>query len=127
MIGRRERNFSRNSLMIFSRYPNPAVNTLGQYLNLKEATSQVRVLDIATGSGVWGIALAQQSEHVQVSAVDWPIVLEVTRQMTARFGLTGRFEFWRVTFSRSSFLRDVTWRHWATFCTAKGKHAVGRS
>jgi 3-hydroxy-5-methyl-1-naphthoate 3-O-methyltransferase len=71
----------------------PAVNTLGQYLNLKEATSQVRVLDIATGSGVWGIALAQQSEHVQVSAVDWPIVLEVTRQMTARFGLTSRFEF----------------------------------
>jgi 3-hydroxy-5-methyl-1-naphthoate 3-O-methyltransferase len=53
----------------------------------------VRVLDIATGSGVWGIALAQQSEHVQVSAVDWPIVLEVTRQMTARFGLTSRFEF----------------------------------
>jgi len=71
----------------------PAVNTLGQYLNLKEATSQVRVLDIATGSGVWGIALAQQSKHVMVSAVDWPIVLEVTRQMTARFGLTSRFEF----------------------------------
>jgi SAM-dependent methyltransferase len=71
----------------------PAVNTLGQYLNLKEATSQVRVLDIATGSGVWGIALAQQSEHVQVSAVDWPVVLEVTRQMTARFGLTSRFDF----------------------------------
>jgi SAM-dependent methyltransferase len=47
----------------------PAVNTLGQYLNLKEATSQVRVLDIATGSGVWGIALAQQSEHVHGSGL----------------------------------------------------------
>jgi SAM-dependent methyltransferase len=71
----------------------PAVNALGLYLNLKEATSEIRVLDIATGSGVWGIGLAQQSEHVQVSAVDWPLVLEVTRQMTARFGLTSRFEF----------------------------------
>lgn len=71
----------------------PVAGTLGQYLNLKDASSQVRVLDIATGSGVWGIALAQQSEHVQVSAVDWPVVLEVTRQMTARFGLSSRFEF----------------------------------
>jgi SAM-dependent methyltransferase len=71
----------------------PAATALGQYLNLKEATSEVRVLDIATGSGVWGIALAQQSEHVRVSAVDWPRVLEVTRQMTARFGLADRFEF----------------------------------
>jgi 3-hydroxy-5-methyl-1-naphthoate 3-O-methyltransferase len=71
----------------------PAVNALGQYLNLQGATSSVRVLDIAAGSGVWGIALAQQSEHVQVSAVDWPNVLEVTRQMTARFGLTSRFDF----------------------------------
>jgi SAM-dependent methyltransferase len=71
----------------------PAANRLGQHLNLKEATSEVRVLDIAAGSGVWGIALAQQSEQVRVSAVDWPLVLEVTRQITARFGLTGRFEF----------------------------------
>jgi SAM-dependent methyltransferase len=71
----------------------PAVNELGLYLKLKEATSEIRVLDIATGSGVWGIGLAQQSEHVQVSAVDWPLVLEVTRQMTDRFGLTNRFEF----------------------------------
>jgi ubiquinone/menaquinone biosynthesis C-methylase UbiE len=71
----------------------PAANTLGEHLNLRETTSEVRVLDIAAGSGVWGIALAQQSEHVKVSAVDWPLVLEVTRQMTARFGLTSRFEF----------------------------------
>lgn len=71
----------------------PAATTLGEYLNLKEAVSEMRVLDIATGSGVWGIALAQQSEHVQVSAVDWPLVLDVTRQMAGRFGLAARFEF----------------------------------
>ena len=71
----------------------PAALTLAQNLKLKEASSELRVLDIATGSGVWGIALAQQSEHVQVSAVDLPLVLEVTRKTTARFGLLTRFEF----------------------------------
>jgi hypothetical protein len=37
--------------------------------------------------------LAQRSEHVDVSAVDWPLFLEIMRQMTARFGLNSRFEF----------------------------------
>jgi 3-hydroxy-5-methyl-1-naphthoate 3-O-methyltransferase len=45
----------------------PAASALGEYLNLRETTSEVRVLDLAAGSGVWGIALAQQSEHVKVS------------------------------------------------------------
>jgi SAM-dependent methyltransferase len=71
----------------------PAANALGEHLNLRETTSEVRVLDVAAGSGVWGIALAHQSEHVKVTAVDWPLVLEVTRQMSARFGLTSRFDF----------------------------------
>jgi 3-hydroxy-5-methyl-1-naphthoate 3-O-methyltransferase len=71
----------------------PVAKALGEHLNLRETASEVRVLDIAAGSGVWGIALAQQSEHVKVSAVDWPLVLEVTRQMTDRFGLTSRFDF----------------------------------
>jgi len=33
------------------------------------------VLDLAAGSGVWGIALAQKSPLVTVTAVDWPGVL----------------------------------------------------
>jgi ubiquinone/menaquinone biosynthesis C-methylase UbiE len=53
----------------------------------------VRVLDIATGSGVWGIALAQASPNVTVTGVDWPNVAEVTQKMVARFGLTDRFSY----------------------------------
>jgi SAM-dependent methyltransferase len=53
----------------------------------------VRVLDLAAGSGVWGIAIAQQSPHVTVTAVDWPAVLETTRKTAQRFGLADRFHF----------------------------------
>jgi len=52
-----------------------------------------RVLDLAAGSGVWGIAQAQSSEDVQVTAVDWPGVLPVTRKTVARFGLSDRFSY----------------------------------
>jgi len=51
------------------------------------------VLDLAAGSGVWGIALAQSSGRVAVTAVDWGDVLPVTEKMVARFGLSERFSF----------------------------------
>ena len=51
------------------------------------------VLDLAAGSGVWSIALAQQSPHVRVTAVDWAGVIPVTRKVTARHGVADRFRF----------------------------------
>jgi ubiquinone/menaquinone biosynthesis C-methylase UbiE len=53
----------------------------------------VRILDIAAGSGVWGIGLAQKSPHVRVTAVDWPDVLNVTRRVVARHRLQDRFSY----------------------------------
>jgi methylase of polypeptide subunit release factors len=48
------------------------------------------VLDLGAGSGVWGIALAQQSPHVVVRAVDWPRVLKVTKAFAQRHGIGER-------------------------------------
>lgn len=66
-----------------------AANALG----VASATQPVRVLDLAAGSGVWSIALAQHSPMVTVTAVDWPNILEITRKTAARFGLADRFQF----------------------------------
>jgi ubiquinone/menaquinone biosynthesis C-methylase UbiE len=52
--------------------------------------SPVSVLDIGAGSGVWGIALAYQSPHVTVRAVDWPAVLKVTHKLARRQGVGDR-------------------------------------
>lgn len=71
----------------------PAAQGLAQHLNVAGAAGTVRVLDLAAGSGVWGIALAQSSEHVRVTAVDWRDVLPVTRGNVDRFGLADRFSF----------------------------------
>jgi ubiquinone/menaquinone biosynthesis C-methylase UbiE len=71
----------------------PAAQTLARHLNGNGAALPVRVLDLAAGSGVWGIAMAQGSEQVRVTAVDWPEVIPVTRKTVTRFGLTGRFSF----------------------------------
>ena len=67
-----------------------AASALGGHLELSRTELPVSVLDIAAGSGVWGIALAKQSKHVRVSAVDWPGVLPVTRKVAARHGVADR-------------------------------------
>jgi ubiquinone/menaquinone biosynthesis C-methylase UbiE len=71
----------------------PAATALGKSLNLASSHNAVRVLDLAAGSGVWGIALAQQSPNVRVTAVDWPNVLNVTRKVAKRFELADRFNY----------------------------------
>ncbi len=71
----------------------PAAQDLAHYLRLDLMSGPVSVLDLAAGSGVWGIALAQSAPAVSVRAVDWPGVLPVTRKTVARFGLADRFAF----------------------------------
>jgi ubiquinone/menaquinone biosynthesis C-methylase UbiE len=66
---------------------------LAAHLNLSAAAGPVSVLDLAAGSGVWGIALAQSSSQVRVTAVDWHGVIPVTRNTVARFGVADRFTF----------------------------------
>lgn len=71
----------------------PAATLLGKHLGLSLVDRPTGVLDIATGSGVWGIALAKQSPHVRVTAVDWPAVLPVAVGMVEQHGLSSRFKF----------------------------------
>lgn len=67
-----------------------AAQALGAHLRIPKAKQPVSVLDLAAGSGVWGIALAEQSPQVQVTAVDWPPVLTVTEKVARRHGVADR-------------------------------------
>ena len=67
--------------------------TLADHLKLAKTKNEIRVLDLAAGSGIWGIVLAQNSRNVQVTAVDWAGMIPTTKRMTRRFGVTDRFKF----------------------------------
>jgi ubiquinone/menaquinone biosynthesis C-methylase UbiE len=71
----------------------PAAQALAAGLQMAEAKGPVSVLDLAAGSGVWSIAMAQASPHVRVTAVDWPEILEITRRVAERCGVAERFTF----------------------------------
>jgi len=69
-----------------------AAQVAGKHLQVEQLTRPVTVLDLGAGSGVWGIALAQQSPQINIVAVDWPKVLEVTRRIAGRHGVAERLK-----------------------------------
>jgi len=52
----------------------------------------LRVLDVACGSGVWGIPYAEADPATRVTAQDFPAMLQVTRQYLKRHGVTRQFD-----------------------------------
>jgi SAM-dependent methyltransferase len=50
-----------------------------------------KVLDVAAGHGLFGIALAQNNAGAEIVAVDWPSVLDVARQNAHRAGVSQRY------------------------------------
>jgi hypothetical protein len=71
----------------------PAALGLADHLGLPAAAGPASALDLAAGSGVWGISLAEKSPNVRVTAVDWPGVLKVTKRVADRHGVADRFTF----------------------------------
>jgi SAM-dependent methyltransferase len=84
----------------------PAAAALGRALKLEKARSPVRVLDVAAGSGIWGIALAQQSPIVSVTAQDWAKMIPTTKRITQKFGVADRFNYIEGDVLKANFGND---------------------
>ncbi|HKI37395.1 MAG TPA: methyltransferase [Gemmataceae bacterium] len=70
-----------------------AARALADALKVAGGKGVVNVLDVAAGSGVWSIALAEKSPQVRVTVVDWPAVIPVCRKVAARHGVGDRYRY----------------------------------
>jgi ubiquinone/menaquinone biosynthesis C-methylase UbiE len=71
----------------------PPAQKLGDHLKLARTKDEIRVLDLGSGSGIWGIALAQKSPRVRVTAVDWAGMIPTTKRITQKFGVGHHFNY----------------------------------
>ncbi len=75
----------------FARAMGPMMSIPAQIMAQAVAgTGPLKVLDIAAGHGVFGIAIAQRNAEAQITAVDWAAVLEVAKENAEKAGVAGR-------------------------------------
>jgi ubiquinone/menaquinone biosynthesis C-methylase UbiE len=80
----------------------PAAQAIARVLDAGSG-KPMKVLDIASSHGIFGITIAQQNKQAQVVAVDWPAVLEVSKENAAKFGVADRYS----TIAGSAFEVDL--------------------
>jgi ubiquinone/menaquinone biosynthesis C-methylase UbiE len=56
-----------------------------------DPAASLRVLDVAAGHGMFGLAFAQAYPRAEVTALDWPAVLVVAGENARAAGVDGRF------------------------------------
>jgi len=67
-----------------------------------DGAAPLRVLDIAAGHGLYGLAFARQNPRAEVTALDWPGVLEVAKENARAAGVAKRYR----TIEGSAFEAD---------------------
>lgn len=55
------------------------------------AERKLKILDIAAGHGLFGIAFATQNRQAEITAVDWKPVLEVAKENAQKAGVSDRY------------------------------------
>jgi 2-polyprenyl-3-methyl-5-hydroxy-6-metoxy-1,4-benzoquinol methylase len=68
----------------------PVAGALSQMISAN-SSAEIKVLDIAAGHGMYGITVAKNNPRVQVTAVDWPAVLEVAKENAQKSGVADRY------------------------------------
>jgi SAM-dependent methyltransferase len=69
----------------------PFAPPLGQIV-LRGRTGPMRILDIAAGHGLFGIAVAKQNPEAVIVGQDWARVLDVAQENARRAGVAERYE-----------------------------------
>lgn len=59
----------------------------------RQANHSLKVLDVAAGHGLFGLAIAQRNPKARVTFLDWENVLQVARENATKAGVLDRVEF----------------------------------
>jgi ubiquinone/menaquinone biosynthesis C-methylase UbiE len=71
----------------------PLGRRLVEILGIDKVAQYLRILDVAAGSAPWSIAMAEANPDSQVTAVDFPEVIDVTKEYAKRHGLERQFKY----------------------------------
>lgn len=68
-------------------------SVVARELKIDKLPKGSRVLDVASGSAVWSIPFAQANPEIFIDALDFPQVLNVTKEFTHKFNVDSRYKY----------------------------------
>lgn len=71
----------------------PAARYAAEKLGAGKTWKNLNILDVAAGSGAWGIAFAECDLSTTVTAQDWPDILDVTKKFVDKFNLSNQYSY----------------------------------
>ncbi len=92
-------------------------------LGIGKSLKSLKMLDVACGSGAWGIAFALADKTLKVTAQDYPEVLEVTNQYIKRFRLDSQYNFLSGDLQNIDFAKQ----HYDIICLGHICHCLGEN
>src|SRR4030095_4313681 len=66
---------------------------LSEALRVGDGGAAASVLDLAAGSCVWSVPMAQRAKSVRVTAVDWPALLPTARHHAEKMNVAAQYAF----------------------------------
>lgn len=73
-------------------------------LKIASLPSNAHILDVAAGAGTWSIPMALANKSLQVTALDFPAILKVTKDYTTKYGVADRYDH------LAGNWREVSWK-----------------
>jgi len=71
----------------------PQAKRLAEALGAGGAYRGLTVVDVACGSGVWGLAIAEADPQARITAQDYPGMLPITREYAEKQGVAARYHY----------------------------------
>ena len=69
----------------------PSAHAAARVLRIGEKRKDLSILDVGAGSAVWSLTFASYDSTAHVTALDWPAVLELSKSVAERYGVSDRF------------------------------------
>jgi len=66
---------------------------LGKTLGMDHRDASYAILDVAGGSGIWSIAMLEANEAATATILDYPTVIDVSKEYVTRHGLSQRYHY----------------------------------
>ena len=85
----------------------PVAEVAATMLDIGNKRKGLNILDVGAGSAIWSLTFAKKDQGISITAVDWPAVLEIAKNLAKELGLSERFNALAGNYHKVEFSSEI--------------------